>query len=277
MGVFALSHIVTLLITGVLVGFASGLLGIGGGFIMTPVQYIVYTNMGLPTDMAIKLAFGTNLLVVLPTAISGVWQHQRRGAVWWRPAIIMGCCSLVAALGGATIAARLPGDALKVGFGALVLASAIRMVTARLPQIEEAPRTNPWLWVGVALPLGLVTGLVGVGGGILVIPVMTLLLRFQMHRAIATSLAMMLFSASGGVIGYIINGLGVSGLPAYSVGYVNLQSWFLLTITSIGLAQVGAITAHRLQSRHLAYIFIALMFYIGLRMVGLFDWLGWPI
>jgi len=277
LGVFALSHIVTLLITGVLVGFASGLLGIGGGFIMTPVQYIVYTNMGLPTDMAIKLAFGTNLLVVLPTAISGVWQHQRRGAVWWRPAIIMGCCSLVAALGGATIAARLPGDALKVSFGALVLASAIRMVTARLPQIEEAPRTNPWLWVGVALPLGLVTGLVGVGGGILVIPVMTLLLRFQMHRAIATSLAMMLFSASGGVIGYIINGLGVSGLPAYSVGYVNLQSWFLLTITSIGLAQVGAITAHRLQSRHLAYIFIALMFYIGLRMVGLFDWLGWPI
>jgi uncharacterized membrane protein YfcA len=271
------THIITLLVTGVIVGFASGLLGIGGAFIMTPVQYMVYTSMGLPTDMAIKLAFGTNLLVVLPTAISGVWQHHRRGAVWWRAAIIMGCCSLAGALGGATIAAHLPGAALKMGFGALALAGATWMVTARLPKIEETPRSNPWLWVGVALPIGLVTGLVGIGGGILVVPVMTLLLRFQMHRAVATSLAMMLFSSIGGVIGYIVNGLGVSGLPAYSVGYVNLQSWFLLAITSIGLAQVGAITAHRLPAKQLTYVFVALMFYVGLKMLGLFDWLGWPI
>lgn len=273
----ALSHIITLLVTGVIVGFASGLLGLGGAFIMTPVQYWVYTNMGLSTDMAIKLAFGTNLLAVLTTVISGVWQHHRRGAVWWRAAIIMGCCSLASALGGATIAVHLPGAALKMGFGALVLAAAIRMVTAQLPKIEETPRSNPWLWVGVALPLGLVTGLVGIGGGILVVPIMTLLLRFQMHRAVATSLAMMLFTSTGGVIGYIVNGLGISGLPAHSIGYVNLQSWFLLSITSVGLAQVGAMTAHRLPAKQLRYIFIVLMFYIGLKMLGLFDWLGWPI
>ena len=273
----ALSHVITLLVTGVIVGFASGLLGIGGAFIMTPVQYWVYTNMGLPTDMAIKLAFGTNLLTVLPTAISGVWQHHRRGTVWWRAAIIMGCCSLAGSLGGATIAVHLPGAALKMGFGALVLAAAIRMVTAQLPKIEETPRSNPWLWVGVALPIGLVTGLVGIGGGILVVPIMTLLLRFQMHRAVATSLAMMLFTSTGGVIGYIVNGLGVDGLPAYSIGYVNLQSWFLLSITSVGLAQVGAMTAHRLPAKQLRYIFIVLMFYVGLKMLGLFDWLGWPI
>jgi len=88
---------------------------------------------------------------------------------------------------------------------------------------------------------------------------------------------MMILTSAGGVIGYIINGIGVPNLPAYCIGYVNLQSWFLLAVTSIGMAQVGAITAHRLQAKQLKYIFIAIMFYMGLKMVGLFDWLGWPI
>ena len=61
-----MAHIIILLTTGIGVGFASGLLGVGGGFIMTPVQYIIYTDMGFSTDIAIKLAFGTNLLVILP-------------------------------------------------------------------------------------------------------------------------------------------------------------------------------------------------------------------
>ena len=61
-------HIIILLSTGIGAGFAGGLLGIGGGFIMTPVQYMIFTDMGLPTDTAIKLAFGTTLLVIFPIA-----------------------------------------------------------------------------------------------------------------------------------------------------------------------------------------------------------------
>ena len=95
-----------------------------------------------------------------------------------------------------------------------------------------------------------------------------------MHNAVATSLAIMIFTSIGGVMGYIINGLNVPGLPAYSIGYINLPSWFLLALTSIGLAQVGAITAHRLPAKQLRYIFIALMLYMGLNMLGAFDWLS---
>jgi len=270
-------HIITLLGTGIGVGFASGLLGVGGGFIMGPVQYLVYTNMGMPTDLAIRMAFGTNLLVILFVAISGAWRHHRNRAVWWRAAIIMGSCSLVGSFIGATVTTHLPGEVLKIAFGAIILVSSIWMLTARLPEVDEEPRSNPWLWVAWALPIGIITGLIGVGGGIVAVPVMTLALRFRMHNAVATSLGMMILTSAGGVIGYIINGLGVPDLPAYSIGYVNLQSWLLLAVTSIGMAQVGAITAHRLPAKQLKYIFIALMFYMGLKMLGLFDWLGWPI
>lgn len=271
------AHIIILLVTGIGVGFAGSLLGLGGAFIMGPVQYLVYTNMGIPTDMAVKLAFGTNLLVILPTAISGALRHHQKGAVFWRAAITMGSFSLIGALAGSTIATHLPGGGLKIAFGALNLAAGTRMLTGRPPQIDEEPKTNPWLWIAWALPIGMITGFLGIGGGIVAIPVMTLALRFKMHNAVATSLAMMILTSSGGIIGYIINGLGVPDLPAYSLGYVNLQSWVLLVATSIGMAQVGAIIAHRVPSRQLRYIFVAIMFYMGFKMIGVFDWLNWPI
>ena len=271
------AHIIILLATGIGVGFAGGLLGLGGAFIMTPVQYIIFTGMGIPTDEAIKLAFGTSLLVVLPLAASGAWRHSTKGAVWWKAAVVIGGCGLVCAFGGATLATHLPGAGLKIAFGAIILASAIRMLTARPPQIEAEAKDNPWLWVAWAIPIGFICGIFGIGGGILIIPVTVLALKFKMHNAIATSLAIMIFTSTGGVIGYIINGLGVPNLPAYSIGYVNLPSWFLLAVTSVGMVQVGAITAHKLPAKQLEYIFIAVMFYMGLKMLGVFDWLGWPL
>ena len=272
-----IAHIIILLATGIGVGFAGGLLGVGGAFIMTPVQYMLFTGMGIPTDIAIKLAFGTSLLVVLPIAASGAWRHSKKGAVRWKAAIVIGGCGLICAFGGATLATHLPGAGLKIAFGAIILLSGIRMLTARPPQIEQEPRDNPWLWAAWAIPIGIISGIFGIGGGVLMVPVMVLALRFKMHNAIATSLAVMLFTSIGGVIGYMVNGLGAPHLPAYSIGYVNLPSWFLLAVTSVGMAQVGALTAHKLPAKQLRYIFIAVMFYMGLKMLGVFDWLGWPI
>jgi uncharacterized membrane protein YfcA len=272
-----ITHIIILLASGVVAGFSSGLLGLGGAFIMTPVQYMVFTGMGIPEEIAIRLAFGTSLLAVLPTVASGAWRHDRMGAVWWKAALVMGSFSLVFAFAGATLAAHLPGVWLRIAFGALILASAIRMLTARETQLEAKPRDNPWLWVAMAVPVGFISGIFGIGGGIMMVPVMVLAFRFRMHTAIATSLAVMIFTSTGGVIGYIISGLGVPNLPPYSIGYVNLPAWFLLVITSAGMAQLGTITAHKLPAKQLGYVFVAILFYMGLKMVGVFDWLGLPL
>ncbi len=261
-------NIITLLGAGIGVGFTGGLLGVGGSFIMTPVQYMVFTNMGLPVDIAIKLAFGTSLMVILPTAASGTWRHHKEGAVWWRAALIMGSCSTACAFGGATLASYLPGATLKIVFGAVVLGAGINMLVFKPVEANVEPRNNPWLWVAWAVPIGLVSGLIGIGGGMLAVPIMVMALKFKMHDAIATSLAVVMITSIGGIIGYIINGFGVPGLPAHSLGYVHLESWALLTATSIGMAQVGARTAHRLPAQKLRYAFVVVLFYIGLKMLG---------
>jgi hypothetical protein len=273
-----ITQIVILLVTGIVTGFASGLLGVGGAFIMTPVQYYVYQQMGLSADAAIKVTFGTNLLVILPTAISGTWRHHRHGDIRWKSALIMGSCSMLGGLAGATIAVHLPGEVLKMAFATLVLLSGVRMVIGnRSNQSELKPRENPWLLMAWAFPVGIVTGMLGIGGGIVVIPVMTLALRFSMRDAVATSLAMMIFTSIGGIIGYMTDGLRVFGTQSFSIGYVNLQSWLLLASTSIVMAQFGAMASRHVPEKPLRYIFILIMFYVGLRMLGVFELFGWHV
>ena len=271
------SHIIILLATGTAVGFAGGLLGFGGAFIMTPVQFMVYTDMGLSADLAVKTAFGTSLLAVLPTAISGAWRHHREKSVLWRAALVMGAVSLLFAFGGATLATHVPGTALKLAFGIAIILVAIRTAIAREPKYKVEAVTKTWLWIVWAVPVGILAGIFGIGGGILVVPVLVLALRFEIHYAIGTSLAIVILTSIGGAIGYIINGIGVADRLPYSAGYINLSSWLLLALPGAVMAQVGAITAHKIPRKPLMYIFVVVLAYMGLKMIGVFEWLDWPI
>jgi len=274
----AASYIVALLATGIGVGFAQGLLGVGGCFIMVPVMIIVFSHMGVPLDTAVKLAFGTNLLVVVPTAISGSLAHHRKGAVWWKAGLTLGITVAIGALVGSTITSQfISGKVIKVIFGLVIFGGALRMLTAKPPRVEEEPTESPLLWALWGFPLGIVSGLIGIGGGVLMVPVMTIFLRFRMHQAVGTSTAMMIFSGLGGTIGYILNGLHAPGLPPHSIGYFNITAWFCLAITSVIMAQLGARTAHLLPAKRLKVIFVLVMIYMALKMIGVFEWLHLPL
>ena len=108
-------------------------------------------------------------------------------------------------------------------------------------------------------------------------PILVVILKFKIRHAVGNSLAIMIFTSIGGFIGYIINGIGVADRMSYSVGYINLTSWVLLAVPAAILAQVGAAAAHKIPRKLLMYIFVVVIFYIGLRMIGVFEWLGWPL
>ena len=270
------THILILLAAGAGTGFASGLLGIGGGAVMVPVIYWLALAMDVAPDIAIRIAFGTSLLVILPTVISGSWRHNKKKAVRWKTALILGSSALVGGLVGASLAAHLPEKILTVGFGGLVLAIAVWMGLGIMPKLgrEDAePRENLALVAACGFPIGIVSGLTGIGGGVLIVAVLVLALNFPMHTAVGTSVASIILASLGGIVGYIVNGLGVSGLLPYSLGYVNLPIWLCLAATSIPVAQLGARAAHALPAKPLTYIFIAFMVYAGLEMLGVLDWI----
>lgn len=269
-----LTVIIVLALTGVAVGFAEGLLGVGGCFIMVPVTFFVFKEMGYG-DIALKLAFGSNLLVVFPTAISGAWAHTKKEAVWWKAGIILGVFEAIGALIGATITSQLLSEGiLKPAFGLVIGLGALRMLAWKPQKTEEAPKEKPLLWACWGFSIGILCGMLGLGGGIITVPVLAVALKFKMHHAVGTSLSMMIFTSIAGSIGYLINGLSVPNLPPYSTGYVNLLAWACLAMASIPVAQIGARTTHNLPATQLRYIFIAVMFYVALKMIGVFEWLG---
>jgi len=278
MTISLLTASIILALTGIAVGFGQGFLGVGGSFIMVPVIYGLLTAMGILPDIAVKLAFGSSLLVVFSTAISGTLTHVRKGAVWWKAGIILGICGTMGAITGSTIASRfLDVGILKPAFGLALALGAIWMMMGKPHEVEADPEEKPSLWVCWGFPIGLMSGLLGLGGGIIMVPVMSIGFKLSMHRAVGTSLAMMIFTSFGGVMGYILNGLSVPDLPPFSLGYVNLLAWACVALTSIPVAQVGARTAHRVPARQLRSIFIAVMFYVAFKMIGVFEWLGVPV
>jgi uncharacterized membrane protein YfcA len=243
---------------------------------MVPLTYWLILAMGVSKDIAIRITIGTSLLVILPTAISGSWVHNKRKAVLWKTSLILGLCGFVGAVVGANLASNLPGETLEIGFGGLVLAIALWMGLGMMPKFARQatePRENFGLEAACGFLIGIITGLTGLGGGTLIVPSLVIAFNFPMHIAIGTSMAAIIFISLGGIIGYIVNGLGVPSLLPHSLGYVNLPIWLCLAATSIPLAQLGARTAHALPAKPLRYIFIAFMVYVGLEMIGVFNWI----
>jgi uncharacterized membrane protein YfcA len=279
---FNLTYVLVLLLTGLVVGFTSGLLGVGGGFIMVPIQLWVLTSMGVDPDIAVRTSFGTSLAVILPTATSGCYGHNCTGTVFWRTGIALGISGVAGAFVGGFIAAHAPAGPLKVIFGLVVLAGAIRLLLAdkirsRSKGSEGKPKRGDLYYLILGFPIGLISGVSGIGGGVIIIPIMVVAMGFNMYQAVGTSSVAIAFNSIGGVISYALNGMGVAGLPPYSVGYIDLLQLALLAGASVPMAQLGVRVCHRVPDATLRKAFVLLMFYVGLKMIGIFALLGLPI
>ncbi len=264
-----LFYIMVLLVTGAGIGFASGLLGIGGGFIMVPVQYWLLTSIGVDPTIAIRVSLATSLAVILPTAISGAYGHYIKNAVIVRAAAYLAVTGIIGGILGATIASNIPGNVLTFLFGAAALIAATSMIIKQNKDNTKERKDNIIFYIGGGLFAGFMSGLLGVGGGFIMVPFMVVLMDYGIHNAIGTSTAVIVFTSIGGLIAYIVNGIGVSGLPAYSLGYINLLQFLILAGASIPMAQLGVKAAHSLPSKNLNLIFIVMLIYVGLKMIGI--------
>jgi uncharacterized protein len=256
-----------LFVTGICTGIVSGLFGVGGGSLMTPVQFWLYSAGGMDGTLATRLAFGTSLAVIIPTMISGALAHHRHGVVNWQAAAPMGMAAVFGGLAGGMAASHLSGHTLRLFFACFIIVMAARMVwhIRECPACERQGTTGQYLLIGFFI--GIVSGLTGLGGGALLVPVLVIWLGYPIHRAVGTSSACLIFSAAGAVSAYVINGIGVAGLPSYSVGYVDLVTFAILAVTTIPFARLGVRYAHSCTDRSLQRFFAGLLVLIGVMML----------
>ena len=251
--------ILFLIAVGRFAGCMSGMLGVGGGFVCAPAMFFVLQAAGIPVDTALLTAFGTSLAAALPTVLTGALSHTKQGNVVWRDALIMGFAGIITGFIGGNAATLLPVKVLTVLFALLLIFGAIRLITA-LPCGEQTRMKAP-LAAGIGSLAGFFSGLLGVGGGTILVPLMTMLGKFPMKKAVATSSAAIVFITIGGIGSYLLN------------GYFDLLMWVILVVTAVPAAALSAKFSSHVPDVLLRRMFAVLMFGISLHMLGVFEWI----
>jgi uncharacterized protein len=234
----------------VLIGISLGLLG-GGGSILT-VPILTYAG-----GMAPKAAIASSLFVVAVTSAFGVLAHARAGRVRWRTGIVFGAAGMVGAFGGGRLAAYIPGDILMLMFGLMMAATAIAMLrkpkTLAPPQAGDLPVGKV---IGEGVVVGIVTGIVGAGGGFLVVPALVLLGGLSMEAAIGTSLVVISLKSFAGLAGHL--------------GHVDVDWHVTLGVTAAAIvgSQIGGRLAGRISPATLrrgfgVFVIVMAIFILG--------------
>ena len=266
----SISFLIGLAMIGIVAGFASGLLGVGGGFLMVPLQYFLLTSSGVNPDLAMMVSLGTSLAIIIPTASSGAYEHQKKNRDIVRPGMLLGVFGIFGSFCGGLLANVVPSDILRFIFGILLFIVAVDMLVGfkREGNGTRVPFTK-FTAMAFGISIGLISGLLGVGGGVFAVPLLSILFGFTLREAIGTSSIFIAITAIGGVISYIISGYGVNPMP-YSLGYVSLVNWFAILVFSVPMARIGAKSAYKLPEKRLKHVFAITLFYMGIKMMG-FD------
>lgn len=262
---------------GAVVGLLVGLVGIGGGVLMVPFLYFFYDRPDLfgvvvSEEARVVLAHGTSLLVIVPTSVRGVLAFHKARLVEWSAVWPVGIAAIVAALVGARLAAALPPEALRTGFGVLLIVSGARMLLPnRGPRIvtePERPRRSRFLAVITGTMVGLFSALMGVGGGTLAIPFLIYVHHIDIRKVAATSVGIIGMTATAGTIGYMVSGFGQPGLPSGTFGYVHVTVALAMIVGALLSVKWGTSLNQTLKPRTLTLLFGGFFLLLGVRLAG---------
>jgi uncharacterized membrane protein YfcA len=259
------SLIVAMLLTGAVGGVLAGLLGVGGGIVIVPMLEAALSFVGVDPSIRMHIAVATSLATIIPTSISSARAHYMRQSIdfelirYWSPSIVVG------AVAGIIIAANVGGWVLSAVFATVALSAAIKMMLPLDSKILAADVPRGLAGSTIPIGIGAVSTLMGIGGGTLSVPAMTLSSK-PIHLAVGTSALVGLVIAVPSTIGYVVTGWGNAALPFGSLGYVNLLGFALIAPTTVLFAPLGAKIAHALSRRSLSLFFGLFLLAISIRM-----------
>ncbi len=263
-----------LVAVGAIAGFLAGVFGIGGGAILVPVFYECFRLAGVPLEVRMPLCIGTSLAIIIPTSIRSWRAHHARGAVdteilraWWLPV-------LAGVIAGSVTARYAPERLFKIVFVAVAWSAAARLLLARETwKFGEDFPSGPLMKI-YGFVIGLLSTLMGIGGGLFSNLLMTFYGR-PIHQAVATSSALAVLISIPGALGYVYAGWPAAArypdvvalqVP-FAIGYVSLIGAVLVMPTSLLTAPLGVRAAHAMSKRTLEMAFGCYLFIVGSRFV----------
>lgn len=259
-----LPMLATLLAVGALAGLIAGLLGVGGGIVLVPAFFYVFSGLGYGGPELMQVCLATSLATIIVTSARSVLSHHKKRAVeWqilrqWAPGIAVG------AIAGVLVVAQLRTPTLQAIFGGLAFTIALYMAFGRAEW--RLGEQMPGLRARVALSplIGFLSVLMGIGGGSFGVPLMTLH-NVPIHRAVATAAGFGITIALPSAVVFLV--VPVVGAPPYTLGAVNIPAFLIVISMTLITAPWGAALAHRLNPKPLKRIFAAFLAVVALNML----------
>jgi uncharacterized protein len=254
-----------IVVGGVITGLLAGLFGIGGGAVIVPVLYEVFTVLAVPESVRMQLCIGTSIAIILPTSVRSYLTHREKGLVLPQVIRLWAIPAIVGVAVGSLIAAFAPAAVFKIAFVLIAGFIAIKFLFAgdRWNIGSELPGAVPMTLYGFGI--GLAGSLMGISGGSLSNIVLTLYGK-SIHQAVATSAGLGVPITVAGTIGYILAGLHDHALlPPLSLGFVSLIGVAVMAPVSSLAAPYGAQLAHRMSRRTLEITFSLFLLLVSLR------------
>jgi uncharacterized membrane protein YfcA len=254
-----------LLLAGAIAGLLAGLLGVGGGIVIVPALYHIFSYLDVADEVRMHLAVGTSLATIIPTSIRSVMAHNERGNFdrglfnQWVPGIILGV------LAGTWLANLASFHELTLIFATVALIVAVYMAMGSPDwKLREGLPPNPVNSL-VAAVIGAISAMMGIGGGTLSVPTLNLC-GVPIHRSVGTAAGFGLVIAVPGTLGFIVGGWNNEMLPPFSLGFVNWLGVLLIIPATILAVPYGAKLAHSLSQTGLKRAFALFLGITSLRM-----------
>lgn len=257
-------ELIIYLLIGAIAGFAAGLFGVGGGLIIVPILYVVFTQLQYEPSVIMHIAVGTSLATIIVTSISSVSAHHKKGAVIWQVVRNFAPGLMVGAFLGAGLADLMSGQGLQllIGFFAIWVAYKMFMgANTIVDPTKTLPSTGMQMLAGGGI--GVASAIFGIGGGSLTVPFLNKC-GVVMQKAVATSAACGLPIALAGAIGFMWFGHGAQVNVPNTIGYIHIYAFIGISIMSFMTAKLGAKVAHLLSPAMLKKCFAGLLTTVGI-------------
>ena len=258
--------LLALTVTGAIAGLLAGLLGVGGGIVIVPVLFFIFQLLGISPATAMSVAAGTSLLTIIPTSISSIRSHHKRGNVdfsivkRWGPMIVLG------AIAGVFFAGYAGGEIASIIFACIAIVFALHMLfrAQSKPLFIQLPAK---IWQAIiASVIGLISVIMGIGGGTLGVPTLTAY-NTPTHRAVGTAAVFGLLIALPGATLMLLLGDKPADAPVGTYGLVNLIGFAVIVPLTVAMAPVGVRLGSVVNGVLLKRIFAVFLCASGVRMI----------
>ena len=249
----------------VVVGFMAGFFGIGGGLIMVPILFYMFSFVGVEQTIIMHLAIGTSFSIIIPTSIISTMTHMKFKAVDLSIVKTFGVFVAIGVVLGTIFAVSLKTSSLVLFFSIMTMSFAIYFLMAKEKINTSLREINLIYRVVCGFLSGFLSAPMGIAGGVINTPILKMF-GYPIKVAIGSSAAVGFLIALIGAIGFAISGTYLNTNVPLSLGFVNLPTFLIFVPITMFMAKIGAKTVHKFDKRLIGKLLGIYLFIISCKL-----------